>query len=104
MQNTAPWTYLGDRPVHACPQASFDTGLDLLALRVLRVPSTARAVRNLFSRHPDPRGRRVLTMHDVATFTITSTRPMAFQLDGDYVGEREKVHFTAVPLALRVVC
>ena len=29
--NTAPWTYLGDRPVQPSPEASFDTGLDLFA-------------------------------------------------------------------------
>jgi len=29
---------------------------------------------------------------------------MAFQLDGDYVGERSKVDFVAVPQALRVLC
>ena len=30
VQNTAPWTYFRDRPVNPCPEASFDTGLDLL--------------------------------------------------------------------------
>ena len=30
--------------------------------------------------------------------------PEPFQLDGDYLGEREKVKFTAVPAALQVIC
>jgi diacylglycerol kinase family enzyme len=104
VQNTAPWTYLGERAVNACPDASFDTGLDLLAMRVLRTPSTLRTVGQIVSTDPEPHGRRVLNLHDVDAFTLTSTRPMAFQLDGDYLGEREKVQFNAVPLALRVVC
>jgi diacylglycerol kinase family enzyme len=104
VQNTAPWTYLGERAVNACPEASFDTGLDLMAMHVLRVPSTTRTITQIFSRDPEPRGRRVLSLHDVESFTLTSTRPMAFQLDGDYLGEREKVQFNAVPRALRVVC
>jgi diacylglycerol kinase family enzyme len=33
-----------------------------------------------------------------------STRPQPFQLDGDYLGEREKVRFISVPQALRVIC
>jgi diacylglycerol kinase family enzyme len=104
VQNTAPWTYLGEMPVNACPDASFDTGLDLMAMHLLRVPSTLRTVRQILSRRPEPHGRRVLGLHDLAAFTLRSTRPMAFQLDGDYLGEREKVQFNAVPLALRVVC
>src|SRR5262249_4834925 len=44
VQNTAPWTYLGGRPIDPNPLASFDSGLDVLALRVLRLPSTARTV------------------------------------------------------------
>jgi diacylglycerol kinase family enzyme len=46
----------------------------------------------------------VLRLHDVAEFTLLSARPQAFQLDGDYLGEREKVRFTSVPAALRVIC
>ena len=36
VQNTAPWTYLGDRPIDACPDASFDTGLDEAEARALQ--------------------------------------------------------------------
>src|SRR5262245_9363997 len=38
VQNAAPWTYLGGRAINACPDADFDTGLDLMAIRALRVP------------------------------------------------------------------
>ena len=33
--NTAPWTYLGARPIGPFPRASFDHGLDLYGLRTL---------------------------------------------------------------------
>ncbi|WP_319459508.1 diacylglycerol kinase family lipid kinase [Micromonospora sp. RTP1Z1] len=104
IQNTAPWTYLGEREINPNPEASFDLGLDVLAMRQLRVASTARTVTQSFSRNPDPRGRQVLRLHDVPEFTLLSARPQAFQLDGDYVGEREKIRFTSVPAALRVIC
>ncbi|MFI7605835.1 diacylglycerol/lipid kinase family protein [Micromonospora sp. NPDC049366] len=104
IQNTAPWTYVGDREVNPNPMASFDLGLDVLAFRQLRVPSTTRTVTQFLSRRPDPQGRQVLRLHDVAEFTLLSARPQAFQLDGDYLGEREKVRFTSVPAALRVIC
>jgi diacylglycerol kinase family enzyme len=104
VQNAAPWTYLGDRPVHACAEASFDAGLDLMAMRALHVPSSSRAVAHLLTGASGPRGRRVLGMHDVERFTVVAQRSMAFQLDGDFLGEREKVNFASAPAALRVLC
>ncbi|MFC3383833.1 diacylglycerol/lipid kinase family protein [Couchioplanes azureus] len=104
IQNTAPWTYVGDRPINPNPQASFDRGLDVLALRSLGVASTTRTVTQMASRRADPRGRNVLRMHDQAEFTIVASRPQSFQVDGDYLGERQKVHFLSVPDALRVIC
>jgi diacylglycerol kinase family enzyme len=104
VQNTAPWTYLGDRPVNPNPLASFDTGLDVMALRALRVAGTARTATQILSRRPNPHGRHVLRLHDVTEFSLRSTRPQPFQVDGDFLGEREKVRFISVPAALRVIC
>jgi diacylglycerol kinase family enzyme len=104
VQNTAPWTYLGDRPVNPCPEASFDAGLDVMALRELHVPSTTRTVQQILARRPRPHGKRVLALHDLEAFTLRSERPMAFQLDGDFLGERNKIEFLSVPEALRIVC
>lgn len=104
VQNTAPWTFLGDRPINPNPAASFDTGLDVLALRELRLPGTARTVVQLLSRRTDPHGPQVFRMHDVTEFSLLSDHPQPFQVDGDYLGEREKVRFTSVARALRVIC
>jgi diacylglycerol kinase family enzyme len=104
IQNTAPWTYVGDRAINPNPDASFDRGLDLLAMRNLHVTATARAVTQMYGRNADPRGKQVLRLQDQDEFTVVSTRPQAFQLDGDYLGERQKVHFVSVPEALRVIC
>jgi diacylglycerol kinase family enzyme len=104
VQNTAPWTYIGDRAINACPDASFDGNLEVLGLKVLRVPSTTRFATQLLARRPALTGKQVLALHDVEAFTLRASRPLAFQLDGDYLGERGKVEFVAVPEALRVVC
>jgi diacylglycerol kinase family enzyme len=108
VQNTAPWTYLGGRRIDACPDASFELGLDVMGMRALHVPSTLRTVRQLLfpglSRaQAGPQGKKVLNLHDVAEFTVRATEPMAFQLDGDYLGERAKIRFSGVPSALRVI-
>ena len=33
ISNTAPWTFIGNRPVNPTPWAGFDTGLDVIGLR-----------------------------------------------------------------------
>jgi diacylglycerol kinase family enzyme len=104
VQNTTPWTYLGDRPVQASPHASFDSGLDVLALKVLRPPSTLDTVGRMLAFRREEYGKQVLVLHDLEDFTVTCATPEAFQLDGDYLGEREKVKFTSVPAALQVIC
>ena len=58
--NTTPWTYFGDRPLEPTPDASFDTGLDVFALRRLGTLSTATNLRRLLVGGPTPRGRHVV--------------------------------------------
>lgn len=101
--NTRPWTFLGARPVVPCPDASFDTGLDLFALRSLRSTSTFRHLRQILSRRPRPRGQDVLLRHDQDTFTLRADVPMALQVDGDDLGDRHEVVFRSVPHALSVL-
>jgi diacylglycerol kinase family enzyme len=101
--NTAPWTYLGSRPVLPCPRASFETGLDVFGLRKLGTAGTLRALRQILSAEPTLRGRQVLSLHDVESFTISADSPLPFQLDGDDLGERTAVTFRAVPRALDVI-
>jgi diacylglycerol kinase family enzyme len=104
VSNSAPWTYLGSRPVYTNPDASFDTGLDLLVLRNLRTVATARTLRQMLTvRTRPPRGRSVLSGHDLPGIELQAERPVAFQLDGEYVGEAEKVSLCSVPDALRVI-
>ena len=104
VSNTAPWTYVGRRPVQTNPAASFDAGLDVFGLRSLGTVSSLSALRQMLSRGRSgpPRGRGIVIRHDLAALMVTADRPVAFQIDGEYVGERERVHFRSVPDALRV--
>jgi diacylglycerol kinase family enzyme len=101
--NTTPWTYLGPRPVRPCPRASFDTGLDLFGLRRLGTVSTLRHLRQILLADPRPSGRDVLALHDLERFVLRADRPLAFQVDGDDLGDRAQVAFRSVPRALDVV-
>jgi diacylglycerol kinase family enzyme len=104
VSNTAPWTYLGRRPVNPSPAAGFDTGLDLFAVRRMGTVGTLNELRQMFAaRDQPPDGKHVLSLHDEPEFTLRSDRPMALQVDGEYLGEQEVVQFRSVPHALRVI-
>jgi diacylglycerol kinase family enzyme len=103
VQNTSPWTYLGERPINPSQDASFDTGLDVVAMRALDGSATARLAAQLLAGRTTV-GKRVLRLHDLAGFSLRTTRPIGFQVDGEFLGDRDKVEFASVPAALRVVC
>ena len=103
VSNSSPWTYLGQRPVLASPRAGFDTGLDLLAVRTLGTLRTLNLVRQMLDGGSGPSGRHVVSLHDQPVLTFRATRPVAFQVDGEYVGEREHVELRSIPNALRVL-
>jgi diacylglycerol kinase family enzyme len=104
ISNTAPWTYLGRHPVNANPQAAFDCGLDVLALRSLHTGATLRIVRQFLSAAgPPAQGRSLVRLHDEPAVEFTAERPVAVQVDGEYMGEFEQVRFASVPKALRVI-
>ncbi|MET7477785.1 diacylglycerol kinase family protein [Streptomyces sp. NPDC005648] len=103
--NTSPWTYLGNRPVYAAPKASFDTGLDVLALSRMSTVLAARYATQLLTSSPErgPQGKHVVALHDLDQFTLHSKVPLPLQMDGDHLGLRTSVTFTGVRRALRVI-
>jgi diacylglycerol kinase family enzyme len=104
VSNTSPWTYIGKHPVFPSPRADFDSGLDLFGTRRLDTMNTvAMLAQMLFPLTDRLRGGHVINVHDATEITLGSSRPIAFQLDGDYLGERESVTFRSVPKAIRIV-
>ncbi len=102
--NRSPWTYFRDRPLLPVPNPDFNSGLDVLVLRRIRLTTIFNAVgQMLYIRSRPPRGRDMLSVLGSESFTVRSARPIAFQVDGEYLGETEAVEFRFVPHALRVV-
>ena len=101
--NTTPWTYFGDRPLEPTPDASFDTGLDAFSLRGLGTLRTGNNLRRLLVGGPTPRGRKVVTLHDLPALTLRTTRPIPVEVDGEYLGEHSDPVLFSVPEALAVI-
>jgi diacylglycerol kinase family enzyme len=102
--NRSPWTYFGGRALLPVPNPDFNSGLDLLALRRLRFGTIVSAVGQLlWVRSRPPRGRHLLAVPGLESLVIRSARPIAFQVDGEYLGETKAVEFRFVPHAIGVV-
>ena len=111
VQNTSPWTYFGAVPIDPCPHASFETGLDLFALRSLGPLTTMQAAARMLARTGGGSSRtgragRIVVWHDQARFTATAAHPtaaMPLQIDGEGLGATRSATFTSHPHALLVM-
>ena len=102
--NSSPWTYLGSRPVRPA-HADFSSGLDLFAMRRLRTLTTLAALGHMMHSHEGdlPAGRDVVSASALSELAFEAARPIAFHIDGEYLGETESVAFRFVPDALCVI-
>lgn len=103
VSNSSPWTYANARPVWTNPDTTFDTGLGIFAITSMNVWRNLALVRRMLSSKPDITARHLIREDDLGWLRVTSNTPVACQIDGDYIGLRDAMTFTAVPDALGVV-
>ncbi|VEG52505.1 diacylglycerol kinase catalytic subunit [Mycolicibacterium aurum] len=103
VSNSSPWTYANSRPVWTNPGTTFETGLGVFATTSMNIWANLRLVRQMNSRKPRLDAKHLIRDDDLAWLKVTSDTPVACQIDGDYVGMREMMQFTAVADALAVV-
>ena len=101
--NANPYTYLRQWPAQLCPEADLDAGLDLTALMRLGLPSLLRLVRTSLSSADVGKLRSTRLWHDRGRYVLSSSTPLALQVDGDFVGEMTSVELRSIPRALTVV-
>lgn len=101
--NADPYTYLGGRAMRLTPEAAFERGLDLMAVRAVTTPALLRIVLSVFTTARHARLPAVDYWVDQPTFTLESELPQPLMVDGDYAGEHTSLTFTAVPDALSVL-
>jgi diacylglycerol kinase family enzyme len=113
VQNSDPLTYFASRPIRVCEGIAIDDGT--LSIAVLK-RATQRDMPTLISRlfsesRPAAHHKQVTHFDDVAHAVVETAstgkdgapRPFPLQVDGDYIGERERVELRAAPGALTIV-
>jgi diacylglycerol kinase family enzyme len=103
VSNSSPWTYANARPVWTNPTTSFETGLGVFAITSMNVWANLRLVRKMLARRPRIDADHLVREDDLPQLRVTSDTPVACQIDGDYLGMRDTMTFTAYPNALAVV-
>ncbi len=103
VSNSSPWTYANARPVWTNPTTSFETGLGVFAITSMNVWANLMLVRKMLARRPRIVADHLVREDDLPQLRVTSDTPVACQIDGDYLGLRDTMTFTAYPDALAVV-
>jgi diacylglycerol kinase family enzyme len=103
VSNSSPWTYANTRPVWTNPTTTFETGLGVFATTSMNVWANLGLVRQMLSKRHRLVAKHLIRDDDLPWLRVTSNTPVACQIDGDFLGRRDAMTFTAVPNALGVV-
>jgi diacylglycerol kinase family enzyme len=103
VSNSSPWTYADSRPVWTNPTTTFETGLGVFATTSMNVWASLGLVRQMLSRKRRLAAKHLIRDDDLPWLRVTSDKPVACQIDGEYLGPRNVMTFKAVPDALGVV-
>ena len=101
VQNSDPYTFLGNRPLTLSHSAGLDSPLTAVVFRRLRAATLLRALgAALGSSGRLPASRGVVQRAGLTELTITGIGPFPYQLDGDYLGEAESLSIRYEPACL----
>lgn len=100
---TDPYTYYKDRGLRMTPEASLDTGLDVLSVRKLARRSVPRIAWQVFGSARHVTGRDIDYAHDATRVLVTATEPFPVQVDGDSMGDHRRLDVELAREALWVV-
>jgi diacylglycerol kinase family enzyme len=113
VQNSDPFTYFTNHPIRVCEGIAIDDGtLSLAVLKRAAQRDMPTLIARLFSEvKPAARHKQVAHFDDVTHAVVETVtddkegnpRPFPLQVDGDYIGERDRIELKCVPAALTIV-
>jgi diacylglycerol kinase family enzyme len=104
VSKTSPYTYMGNRALRIAPAAGLDTPLSLTVVKTRTAPAMlSLAAAALLSPEAVQRHPNVEHRDGVFAATITGREPFPYQVDGDYLGEVNRLDFSYEPDVLTLV-
>jgi diacylglycerol kinase family enzyme len=102
--NSNPYTYLGSIPMNLAPDADLDRGLVMATFRSLQFGPFLGLLASVLRKGSHFRRHRSVDYRtDLDEATVIGHGPLPYQVDGDYLGEADRLDFRHVPDALTVV-
>ena len=102
--NTNPYTYLGNIPLSLAEEATLERGLAVITLRTLAFGRTMRIIGSALRGGKYLRSSR-WTDHrvDVESVVVEGYGPFPYQVDGDHLGDTERLEIKHEPDVLDLV-
>ncbi len=102
--NTNPYTFLGNRPLDIAPEAGLERGLACITIRTMSFAGmlhiAGSALRGAKHLH---RVRKIDYRYDESALSMVGYGPVPYQVDGDYLGEADRLDFHHEPEVLSLV-
>ena len=102
--NSNPYTFLGSIPLNLAPEADLDRGLVLATFRNIQFATLLSLVASVLRRGSYFRRHRSVDYRtDLASAVVIGHGPFPYQVDGDHLGDTERLEFRHEPDALTIV-
>jgi len=103
VMNTNPYTFLGNRPLDLVPGTDLGSSLSVVTFRSMNALHILRSLGSALRGGGVPPAPWLDVRRDVKSLTVSNNRSFPYQLDGDYLGETQRLEFEHVPDCLRLV-
>lgn len=100
--NCSPWSFAGPVPLDVAPEASFEGGFDLVVVESVETRSAPGRIAALL-RKDDDDADGVRRLHDLEQATVHCDRPLPVQVDGELLGEFDRIELGVIPDAARLL-
>ena len=96
--NTNPYTYLGNRPLNVAPRADLERPLSVVAFKHMSLLPVMRVIAGALGYGAVPERHRIVHARDeVRHVLVDGHGPFPYQVDGDHLGEIERVELSWEP-------
>jgi hypothetical protein len=99
---TNPYTYLGTTPLNVAPEATLDSPLVLVTFRNVSMFTLLGAAGAALRSRSLRKKRRLDYRTDLPGFTLTGHGAVPYQVDGDFLGETDRLVFKHEPDCLTI--
>lgn len=101
--NCDPYTYAGLVPLHVAPLATFEGGVDVVGARRLRPQLLPKFAAFVLRGRGQERSQHVLYAHDLDGVEVVCDRLLPLHVDGEDLGDVERVEIAAERAAVTVL-